>query len=635
VDPDAMGSALEEVRKENAEALADPERYWSEAAAELEWTERSGPVFGPISEPPYGRWFAGWATNLAANALDRPIARGLGAKVAYHWEGENGDRRSVTYAELAREVLRWAGVYRRAGLRAGDRITIYLPMIPELPAAMLASARIGAVHSVVFAGFSEAALAGRIQDSASRLVVTADGGYRRGKVIPLKAVVDRALPECPTVETVVAVRRTGLPVDMDPTRDTWFGPDLPAPETPAVPRLGADPTFILYTSGTTGRPKGVTHGTGGYLVWVHRTMQRVFGVKPEDVFWCAADIGWVTGHSYIVYGPLLVGATSVLYEGAPDHPAPDRWWEIVERYQVSILHTSPTAIRAQMRAGEQWARAHDLSSLRLLGSVGEAINPAAWQWYRTHIGGDRCPIVDTWWQTETGATMVSAQAGGRFVPEKAGSATLPLPGVDLRVVRPDGSPAAVDERGLVVIDRPWPGQFLGLWNDPERFRSVYFERFPGRYAAGDFALVDADGYVWFLGRADEVMKVAGHRLGTIELENALVGHPAVAEAAVVGVPDEVKGELPYAVVVLRPGAVPSPELEAELRARIRAAIGGMADPKSVRFVRQLPKTRSGKIMRRVVGAIVRGGDVGDISTLEDDATVEEIRAAVASFRTEL
>jgi acetyl-CoA synthetase len=630
-----MDENVEAVRRENAEALADPESYWRAAAADLDWTAKRGPVFEPLDTPPYGRWFAGWATNLAANAIDRQLAHGLGPKVAYHWEGENGDRRTVTYADLGNDVLRWASLYRAAGVKAGDRITIYLPMVPELPAAMLASARIGAVHSVVFAGFSEAALADRIQDSASRVVVTADGGFRRGKVVPLKAVVDRALASCPTVERVLTVRRTGAEVEMTPPRDIWYEPNLAPRPTPAEPRSGLDPTFILYTSGTTGRPKGVTHGTGGYMVWVHRTMQRVFGATDDDVFWCAADIGWVTGHSYIVYGPLLVGATSVLYEGAPDEPAPDRWWEIVERYKVSILHTSPTAIRGQMRAGEQWAKAHDLRSLRLLGSVGEAINPAAWQWYRTHIGGDRCPIVDTWWQTETGATMVSGQAGGRCVPEKPGSATLPLPGVDLRVVRPDGSTADMGERGLVVIDRPWPGQFLGLWNDDARFRSVYFERFPGRYTAGDFALVDADGYVWFLGRSDEVLKVAGHRLGTIELENALIGHPSVAESAVVGVPDEVKGELPFALVVLRPGASPTPELEAELRGRIRAAIGGMAEPKAIRFVRQLPKTRSGKIMRRVIAALVRGGDVGDISTLEDGATVEEVREAVAALREEL
>ncbi|MCI4329859.1 MAG: acetate--CoA ligase, partial [Thermoplasmata archaeon] len=573
-----MDTSLDAVKRENARALADPEAYWREAAAALDWSTRHGPVFEPMADPPFGRWFAGWTTNLAANAIDRNLAKGLGAKVAYYWEGENGDRRTVRYAELAKDMHRWATVFLEAGVRPGDRITIYLPMIPELPAAMLASARIGAVHSVVFAGFSEQALAGRIQDSESRVVVTADGGYRRGKVLPLKAIVDRAVRECPSVTRVVTVRRTGRPVDTSPTRDVWFDTERSVAEVSAVPRAGLDPTFILYTSGTTGRPKGVMHGTGGYMVWVHRTMQRVFGVTADDVFWCAADIGWVTGHSYIVYGPLFVGATSVLYEGAPDHPAPDRWWEIVERYRVSILHTSPTAIRAQMRAGERWANGHDLRSLRLLGSVGEAINPAAWHWYRSNIGGNRCPIVDTWWQTETGATMVSAQSGHAFVPEKAGSATLPLPGVDLRVVRPDGSAAAPGERGLVVIDRPWPGEFLGLWNDPGRFRSVYFERFPGRYTAGDFALIDDDGYVWFLGRADEVLKVAGHRLGTIELENALIGNPSVAESAVVGVPDEVKGELPFAVVVLKPGVTPSAELEADLRRRVRDAIGGMAEP---------------------------------------------------------
>jgi acetyl-CoA synthetase len=630
-----MDDPIDRVRRENARALADPESYWRDAAAELDWSRREGPVFEKLEAPPYGRWFAGWESNLAANALDRNLAQGRGPKVAYHWEGENGERRTVTYADLAEDVHRWAALLRQSGVSVGDRVTIYLPMVPELPAAMLACARVGAIHSVVFAGFSEAALAGRIRDSDSRVVVTADGGYRRGKVVPLKSVVDAALRECPSVTRTLVVRRTGLPVAMTTPRDVWFDPESVGPEVPAVPRRGLDPTFILYTSGTTGRPKGVTHGTGGYMVWVHRTMQRVFGIRPDDVFWCAADVGWVTGHSYIVYGPLLVGATSILYEGAPDHPAPDRWWELVARYRVSILYTSPTAIRAQMRHGEHWAKSHPLDSLRLLGSVGEAINPEAWRWYRANIGGGRCSILDTWWQTETGAAMVSGQAGGAFVPPKPGSATLPLPGVDIRVVRPDGSPVDVGERGQVVIARPWPGEFLGLWNDPERFRSVYFERFPGRYSAGDYALVDSDGYFWFLGRSDEVLKVAGHRLGTIELENALIGHPSVAESAVVGVPDEVKGEVPFAVVVLRPGATPGPELEAELRDRVRAAIGGIAEPKSVRFVRKLPKTRSGKIMRRVVAAIARGGEVGDVSTLEDDATVDEVRAAVASLRSEL
>jgi acetyl-CoA synthetase len=478
-------------------------------------------------------------------------------------------------------------------------------------------------------------LVDRIQDSASTVVITADGGYRRGKVVPLKVVVDGAVTRCPTVRRVLVVRRTGQAIEMREGRDQWYDPTLTAAEVPPTPRAGSDPTFILYTSGTTGRPKGVTHGTGGYMVWVHRTMQRVFGVTEKDVFWCAADIGWVTGHSYIVYGPLLVGATSILYEGALDHPTPGRWWEIIERYRGTILYTSPTAIRMHMRNGEAWAERHDLRSLRLLGSVGEAINPPAWEWYRKHIGAGRLPIVDTWWQTETGAAMVSPQAGGPLVPLAPGSATLPLPGVDLHVVHPDGTPAATDERGVVVIDRPWPGELLGLWYDEVRFRSAYFERFPGRYSAGDYARVDERGYLWFLGRADEVLKVAGHRLGTIELENVLIGHPSVAESAVVGVPDELKGEVPFAAVVLRPGAVASPALESELRQLIRTAIGGLAEPRTVRFVHQLPKTRSGKIMRRVVAAVARGGAIGDVTTLEDDASVEEIRAAVAMLGPEL
>jgi acetyl-CoA synthetase len=630
-----MDPAVERVVRENREALLDPEAYWRAAASGLDWTERAGPVFEPLDRPPFGHWFAGWTTNLAANAVDRVLAQGAGDRVAYYWEGENGDRRTVRYRDLDRDVRRWAGLLREHGVVPGDRITIYLPMIPELPAAMLASARLGAIHSVVFAGFAESALVGRIQDSASKVVITADGGYRRGKVVALKPVVDAALKHCPTVERVLVVRRTAQPVEFDEARDRWYDPNSPAPVVAPVPRSGLDPTFILYTSGTTGRPKGVTHGTGGYMVWVHHTMQRVFGITPGDVFWCAADIGWVTGHSYIVYGPLLVGATSILYEGAPDHPTPGRWWEIVERYKVSILYTSPTAIRMHMRFGESWSKAHDLRSLRLLGSVGEAINPEAWRWYRAHIGAGRLPIVDTWWQTETGAAMVSPQAGGALVPLLPGSATLPLPGVDLRVVQPDGTPVAPGERGLVVIDRPWPGELLGLWHDDERFRSAYFERFPGRYTAGDYARIDENGYLWFLGRADEVLKVAGHRLGTIELENALITNPAVAESAVVGVPDEVRGEVPYAVVILRPGFAPSAELEQALKRAVHDAIGGLAEPREVRFVQHLPKTRSGKIMRRVIASVIRGTDVGDLSTLEDGATVEEVRQAVAALRAEL
>ena len=630
-----MDAAVARVREENRRALEDPESYWREAARALEWTERSGPVYEPLPDPPFARWFEGWTSNLSVNAVDRHLRAGAADRVAYFWEGENGDRRTVTYGKLDAMMRRFAGLLGGAGVRADDRVTIYLPMVPELPAAMLATVRLGAIHSVVFAGFAEAALEGRIQDSASRVVITADGGYRRGRAVPLKATVDAAVRACPTVDRVVVVRRTGEDVAWDRHRDVEYDPGSAPPAVRAMSRGGSDPSFILYTSGTTGRPKGVTHGTGGYMVWTERTMRRVFGPRPDDVFWCAADIGWVTGHTYIVYGPLMAGTSSILYEGAPDHPSPDRWWEIVERYRATILYTSPTAIRLHMRHGESWARRHDLSSLRLLGSVGEAINPEAWKWYHANIGGGHCPVVDTWWQTETGATMASPQAGGELVPLRPGSATFPMPGADVRVVRPDGTDAPREERGLVVIANPWPGQLLRLWNDDARFRSAYFEKFPGRYSAGDFAMVDADGYLWFLGRADEVLKVAGHRLGTIEIENAVITHPAVAESAVVGVPDEVRGEVPLCVVVLRPGNAPSPELEAEIRAKVREAIGALAEPRSVRFVRQLPKTRSGKIMRRVIAAVAQGKEVGDVSTLEDDATIDEVRAAAASLRGEL
>lgn len=631
---------IDKLHKIHEISLSDPEGYWQRVSEELFFSEKNGPIFEKLETPPYGRWFSKWKTNITHNALDRHVSSARKSKVAYYWEGEDGTRKTISYAQLLAEVSRLSSVLRDFGVKKGDRVTIYLPMIPELPIAMLAALRIGAIHTVIFAGFTAQSVADRIEDSKSKVVITADGSFRRGKALGLKTVIDEALSRTSSVEKVIVVKRTGAPIHMQKDRDFWYeelmtGEASSSKIIPAEMVEGTHPSYILYTSGTTGKPKGATHSTAGYMLWCYFTQKTVFDIREDDVYWCAADIGWVTGHSYIVYGPLLTGATSILYEGAPDHPAPDRWWEIIERYGVTIFYTSPTAIRSHMKFGEQWARKHDLSSLRLLGSVGEPINPEAWNWYYTNIGSSRTPIVDTWWQTETGGIMISPQPGIALIPLKRGSATFPLPGVDADVLSEDGERAKPMEKGFLVIKKPWPGQFMTLWNDEERFSSVYFSKYPGFYYPGDYAVKDRDGYFWLLGRADEVLKVAGHRIGTIELEDALISHPAVAESAVIGKADPIKMQVPVAFVVLRPGREPSHRLRTELLNHIRKTIGPIAVPDAIYFVERLPKTRSGKIMRRVVGAVAQEKPIGDVTTLEDETSVEEARRAYEELKLEV
>jgi acetyl-CoA synthetase len=604
-------------------SIETPEEFWGElAATELAWFEKWSHVFE--WNPPFVKWFAGGKLNASYNCLDRHLDQ-RGDKIAYLWEGEPGEERRITYRELHAMVCRFANVLKGRGYRTGDRAIIYMPMIPELPVAMLACARLGIMHSVVFGGFSAEALKARIQDLGATLVITADGGWRRGKEVRLKDAADEALLECPDVRDVIVWRRTGSAVQMKPGRDLWWHEleEGVSADCPAVPLDAEQPLYALYTSGTTGKPKGILHTTGGYLLQCHMTMKWVFDIKDEDVYWCAADIGWVTGHSYIVYGPLSVGATGVIYEGAPDTPAWDRWWRIVEKYKVNILYTSPTAIRALIRQGEHWPNQHDLSSLRLLGSVGEPINPAAWEWYYRVIGKGRCPIVDTWWQTETGSILIAPLPGA--TPLKPGSATFPLPGIVPDVVDLFGKPAEAGKEGYLIIRRPWPSMIRTIWGDPKRYEEQYWNRVPGAYFTGDAARRDADGYYWILGRVDDVMNVSGHRLSTMEVESALVKHPAVAEAAVVGRPDELTGQAVCAFVTLKQGAWNRDHLADELRDWVAREIGKFARPAEIRFTDALPKTRSGKIMRRLLREIVTTRTVtGDVTTLEDFAVVSRL-----------
>ncbi|MBW3580177.1 MAG: acetate--CoA ligase [Actinobacteria bacterium] len=627
--PSVQADALVAGNELHDEAERDHQGFWAAQAADL-LTWRSEWHTVCEWELPYAKWFVGGTLNAAENCLDRHLAEGRGDKIAFHWEGEPGDTRTITYADLHGEVCRFANVLKSLGVRKGDRVAIYLPMVPELPVAMLACARIGAPHSVVFGGFSADSLADRINDADAKVLVTADGGWRRGKAVPLKDSADVALSATPGVDHVVVVRRTGEDVSMTEGRDRWYH-DLMAeapPDCDAEPMDAEDLLYLLYTSGTTAKPKGIMHTTGGYLTQVAFTHKYVFDLHVHtDVYWCAADIGWVTGHSYIVYGPLVNGATSVMYEGSPDHPGRDRWWDIVERYKVSILYTAPTAIRTFMKWGTAEPAAHNLSSLRVLGSVGEPINPEAWIWYREHIGGGEAPVVDTWWQTETGAIMISPLPGATTT--KPGSATFPLPGIAAEVVDDAGRPVPRGGGGYLTLPRPWPSMLRGIYGDPQRYHDTYWSRFEGRYLSGDGARVDDDGYFWLLGRVDDVMNVSGHRVSTAEVESALVAHPSVAESAVVGAKDDVTGQAIVAFVTLKGDQEAGDELGQELRGHVATKIGPTARPKTVIFTDDLPKTRSGKIMRRLLRDVAEGRDLGDTTTLADASVVEEIRRLAA------
>jgi acetyl-CoA synthetase len=612
------------------EGSQDYEAFWASQAADLiDWAKPWDTICE--WELPYAKWFTGGQLNVSHNCLDRHVLAGKGDKVAIYWEGEPGDTRVLTYAELLAEVQKFANVLKGLGVERGDRVNIYLPMIPEAAVAMLACARIGAAHSVVFGGFSSHSLSDRINDAAAKVLITADGGYRRGEVFPLKAAADEALATTPSITSVVVVKRGGNEVSMQAGRDHWYHDLMDAADAECVaePMDSEQLLFLLYTSGTTGKPKGIMHTTGGYLTQVAFTHKYVFDLHAEtDVYWCTADVGWITGHSYIVYGPLANGATQVMYEGVPNYPANDRLWSIVEKYKVSLFYTAPTAIRTFMKWGNEEPAKHDLSSLRLLGSVGEPINPEAWMWYQEHIGGGRCPIVDTWWQTETGGIMISPLPGATTT--KPGSATFALPGIGAELVDDAGVPVARGG-GYLTLTQPWPGMLRGIWQDPERFQDAYWSRFPGRYFAGDGAKLDDDGYLWLLGRVDDVMNVSGHRISTTEVESALVSHPSVAEAAVVGANDATTGQAIIAYVTLRGGMeVP----EAVLRDHVAKEIGAIAKPKAIYYTQELPKTRSGKIMRRLLRDVAEGRNLGDTTTLADASVVNELQRRAAEAPSE-
>jgi acetyl-CoA synthetase len=613
-------------------SIQDPERFWAEEARKLDWFKTWDKVL--YWQPPFARWFEGGKLNACYQCVDRHVKTWRRSKVAIYWEGELGDSQVLSYSTLYRWVNKFASVLKNLGVNKGDTVALYLPMIPELPIFMLACARIGAPHTVVFSGFSAQALADRINDIKAKVLVTADAGFRRGKHLELKSICDEAAALSPSIEKVVVARRAGISIDMKPGRDVWLHEllDDAASFVPAEPVEATHPLYILYTSGTTGKPKGIVHGTGGYLVFTNCGYEWVFNVKEESVYWCTADVGWVTGHSSIVYGPLCHGAAIVIYEGAPDYPSVDRWWDIVEKYGVSILYTSPTGIRMLMKYGEDVVKKHDLSSLELLGSVGEAINPEAWQWYYKVIGGERCPIVDTWWQTETGGTMIAPTPGIELVPLKPGSATFPLPGVNADIFDESGKSVPAGEKGYLVIKSPWPGMLQGVYGDPERYQETYWSKFPGVYYSGDYAIRDKDGYFWLLGRADEVLKIAGHRIGTIEIEDAAVSYDAIVEAAVASRPDEVKGESVVIFAILKQEVEPSQELKNKIKQHIRKVLGPVATPDEIYFVPKLPKTRSGKIMRRVLKAVASGTSIGDLTTLEDGTSVDEVKKAFEELK---
>ncbi len=605
-------------------AAEDPEKFWAEIAGELHWFEPWKKVLN--WKAPFAEWFVGGKTNIAYNCIDRHCETSRRNKAAIIWEGEPGDSRVLTFADLQREVSRFSNVLKALGVEKGDRVGVYMPMIPELAITILACARIGATHSVVFGGFSSDALRDRMNDAEAKVVVTADGGYRRGGVVDLKVNVDTAVDECPTVKSVVVVQRTGQDVTMKAGRDVWWHEKMAEASDvcPAEPLDAEHPLFILYTSGTTGKPKGVVHTTGGYMVHTYATSRWVFDLKDEDTYFCTADIGWVTGHSYLVYGILANGATSVMYEGAPNYPKPDRLWQIIDKYGVSIFYTAPTAIRSFVKWGNEWPRKYRFDRLRLLGTVGEPINPEAWIWYNREIGHERCPIVDTWWQTETGGILVTPFPGA--TPTKPGSATLPIPGLDMEVVDKNGVKVGANKGGFLIIRKPWPGMMRTIYKDPERFKEQYWSQVEGAYFTGDGARQDEDGYFWIMGRIDDVVNVSGHRLGTMEVESALVSHNTVAEAAVVGRPDEITGQAIEAFVSLESGNNPSDELAEELRQHVGKEIGSFAKPAKIRFADALPKTRSGKIMRRLLRDIASGSEtVGDTTTLEDLSVLAALR----------
>ena len=602
----------------------DPDAYWAQMAENLDWYQHWDKVLD--WQPPYAKWFVNGKLNVSYNCLDRHLTTPRRNKAALIWEGEPGDSRILTYQELSREVNQFANVLKSLGVKRGDRVTIYLPMIPELPIAMLACTRLGAPHSVVFGGFSPESLRQRIDDAESKVVITADGGWRRGGIVPLKKNTDDAV-EGSGVETVVVVKRVGdkQPITMKEGRDVWWHDVMKGVSSVCEPEAmdAEDLLYLLYTSGTTGKPKGIMHTTGGYMTGVTATTKYVFDIKDEDVYWCTADIGWVTGHSYIVYGPLAIGATSLMYEGAPDFPERDRNWAIIEKYRVNIIYTAPTAIRSFMRWGPEWPARHDLSSLRLLGTVGEPINPEAWMWYQEHIGHGNCPIVDTWWQTETGHILITPLPGA--VPTKPGSATKPFPGIKAEVLNEKGDPVGPGQGGYLVLTRPWPGMLRGIWGDPERYERQYWSKFPGIYLTGDGAKRDEDGYFWLLGRIDDVVNVAGHRIGTMEVESALVDHPFVAEAAVIGKNHEVKGQAISAFVTLKEGVPQGSNLIAELKEHVAKKIGALARPDDIFFTAELPKTRSGKIMRRLLRDVAEGRALGDTTTLADPNVVAKLK----------
>jgi len=628
-----QGKKLDKIRDQ---ALENPERFWNQQAENLIWFKQCVKVLDS-SRAPFYKWFVGGKLNASVNCLDRHVNSDLKNKVAIIWEAENGESRSFTYFQLYRSVNKFASALKNLGVNKGDRVAIYLPMVPELAIAMLACARIGAIHTVLFSGFSGQALIDRVNDSNSKVVITADGGFRRGRLIELKKVVDEAIPFCTSIEHVVVLKRASNDIKMD-SRYVWWHDIVQNALPYCEPEIieSTHPLYILYTSGTTGKPKGVVHSTGGYLTYLYSTARWVFDFKAKDILFCTADIGWVTGHSFTVYAPLMHGTTQIMYEGTPDYPKPDRYWHLVEKHGVTILYTTPTALRMYIRFGDRIPNSFDLSSLRLLGTAGEPINPEVWMWYFKTIGKENCPIVDTWWQTETGSVMISSCTGIETIPMKPGSGTFSLPGIDAVVVDEDGISATADKKGYLVIRKPWPGMLLTLWKDEEKYQNTYWRKFGNNaYFTGDYALCDTDGYLWLLGRSDDVLKIAGHRLGTVELESAFVSHPKVAEAAVTSRPDERKGESIIGFVVLRTEfvSVSDQQLRNELVNHVRDRVGPIATPEEIYFVNKLPKTRSGKIMRRLLKSISSGSStsIGDVSTLEDGTSLEEVRQVYADL----